>query len=285
MEKKCYHLCTTALKESVLCQDKKDYLFLWNSIAICAATGGIKIYCLCLMSNHFHILLLATEDDIDSFFARLKSRIGHYLKQRYGKVIVAGLEYELYQVVDRKAFRHETAYILRNPYKAKIDSPLSYPWSSVMAYFIRTERVGTAVKDMRDRVKRAVLNSCQAVPGNMLVSPEGMILPESFVDWKSTEKMFGESAIQFFDLLKKWNLEDIVNESHGETVTDAYSDDEVLAGIREICRDNFGGLEPERMPEKTLARLIRRVHARFGSSRAQLLRLLPTDGDLLDRLL
>lgn len=285
MFKNCYHLCTTALRDAVLCRDRQDYLFLWNSVAICAAIKEIRIFCLCLMSNHFHILLMATEQDIESFFSRLKSREGRYLKKKYGTTPVPGLEYRLFTVPDRKAFCEETAYILRNPFKARIDSPLTWPWNSASAYFTKAERSGVQVAEMSVRDRLSILTTRLNLPGNLRVSPDGMILPESFVDNEFTEKMFLGSTIQFFDLIKKWNLEDIVDGAHGETVIEAYSDEEVLKGIKDICADDFGGLSPDKMSGKMLARLIKRVHNRFGAPRAQLLRLLPADDYLLDRLL
>ena len=275
----------TALQKDVLCRDAKDYLFLWNSIVICAASYGITIFCICLMSNHFHILLQAPKEKIDLFFERLKIRYGRYLKKRYGKTLAPYMEYRLFDVPDRKAFCRETAYILRNAYKARLNSPLSYPWSSVLAYFQSLNRSGRRVANISVRERRTLLQTKRPIPGTLLVSPDGMILPESFVDKAFTERMFGNSAIQFFDLLRKWNLGEIVDSMHGETVIDAYSDEEVSRGIRELCQDVFGNIEPHQMDPKTLARLILRIHARFGASRPQLQRLLPVDSYLLDRLL
>ena len=285
MFQNCYHLCTTALRDAVLCQDRQDYLFLWNSIAICGTIKGLRFFCLCLMSNHFHILLMATDKEIESFFARLKSRMGRYLKKKYGTTPTSGMEYKLFTVSDRKAFCEETAYILRNPFKARIDSPLTWPWNSASAYFLQAERIGKPVSKMSVRDRLATLTTRLSLPGELRVSPDGMVLPESFVDSKFTENMFFGSTIQFFDLIKKWNLEDIVDGAHGEAVVEAYSDEEVIKGIKDICTDDFGGLSPERMSGKMLARLIKRVHNRFGSPRAQLLRLLPVDDYLLERLL
>ena len=285
MFKNCYHLCTTALRNAVLCRDREDYIFLWNSIALLATMSGIKVYCLCLMTNHFHLLLGKDPELLDLFFNRLKIRLGRYLMRKYKKTPVQGLEYRLFSVADRRAFCQEIAYILRNPYKAKLGNPFSYPWSSALAYFLPLERTGRPAAEMSVRDRMLVLNTKQPIPGTLLVSPGGMILPESFVDVAFCEQMFGNSPCQFFDLLRKWNLEDIVDGAHGETITDAYSDEEVLRGIREICRDDFGGEFPERMDQRARVRLVKRVTSRFGASRAQLLRLLPVDDYLLDRIL
>lgn len=285
MFKNCYHLCTTALRNAVLCRDREDYIFLWNSIALYAEAEGIRIFCLAIMSNHLHILVKGPEEKIDLFIRHLRNRMCRYQRGKYRKVSVANLDYQLFEVSDRRAFCQEAAYILRNPYKAKLGSPLSYPWSSATAYFIPFCRESRLVSAMSVRERRSVLNTRLPIPGNWSVSPEGMILPESFVDTEFTERMFGNSSLAFFDLLRKWNLEDIVDGAHGETVAEAYSDEEVLRGIRDICRDDFGGISPDQMETRMRVRLVKRIFSRFGASRAQLLRLLPVDEYLLDRIL
>ena len=71
-------------------------------------------------------------------------------------------------------------------------------------------------------------------------------------------------------------VEDIV-EVLGELV--------LIRRIREICTDVFRSSSPERLDTKGLASLVRRVHSRYGCTRKQLMRLLPVDETLLDRIL
>ena len=285
MLKNCYQLCTTALQDTLLCKVREDYIFLWNRIAILCTLLDIKVYCICLMSNHFHIILQADPARIDLFFQKLKVQLGRYHKRKYGTSPAPRLEYKLFPVRDRKAFCQEMAYLLRNPYKARINNPVTYPWSCGQIYFSGLRRTGKRVAEMTFEERLSRLYTRQSLPGEMAVSPEGMILPETFIDTGFAETMFGGSPVLFFDLLKKWNLEDIVHTSHGESVNDPYSDEEIADGIRSICRDVFGNLSPREMDGKALARLTRQVYARYGASRAQLLRLLPVDDFLLDRML
>ena len=285
MLKDCYHFCTTALKDTVLCQDRTDYRRLWNCIVLCAVKFNIRIFCICLMSNHFHILLQATPGQIESFCLEIKILFGRYLKKKYGHSTASKLTYRLFDIQSRRAFCQEVAYILRNAYKARISSPLSYPWCSTPIYFSKQPRQGRKTKEMTVREIATTLNTREKLPGDLLVSPEGIILPESFIDSAIVERMFENSPVLFFDLLKKWNLEDIVDGTHGETVSDAYSDNEVIVGIGNICKEDFGGMSPIRMDQKTVGRLARKVYSRYGSNRAQLLRLLPVDDFLLDRVL
>ena len=284
MKKSIYHFCTDALKDSLLCRDKEDFKAVWNYLAICALINGISVYCLCLMSNHFHILLSGTTDMVASFFYQFKQKTGIYLKNRYGNTPVKDLCYQLFPVPDRKAFCREVAYILRNPFKAGISNPFAYRWSSATAYFNPYPCEGIRKNSFPVRILRMMLKTRSRLPDAIRIF-EGVIIPDSFIERNYVENMFDGSPIQFFNLVKAWNLEDLVNESHGMNVTDAYTDEEVLKGIRMMCQDTFGGVLPDRLDKKSLATLTRKVHTRFGCPRSQLLRLLPVDDFLLDRIL
>ena len=283
MIKNCFHLCTKAWHNSLLCRDKYDSDTLWNAIAICALANGITLYCLCLMSNHIHILLSGTEEQIEAFFRLLKRNIGRYLKGKYPDTAYPVLEYDIFPVSDRKMFCREVAYILRNPYKAGISSPVSYRWNSASAYFPSLPMTGIPLHKIPVLERRSLLHTRLPLPDTLSIA-DGMITPSSFVDKIYVERMFGTSLI-YFNMLKTWNLEDVVNASHGEEVADSYSDEEVIRGIREICTDVFRSSSPERLDTKGLASLVRRVHSRYGCTRKQLMRLLPVDETLLDRIL
>lgn len=269
----------------MLCRDGEDFLFLWNSLFILAAITGIRIYCICLMSNHFHILITATPQQTECFMRLFKIRMGRYQKARYGKTVTAGLSYQLFGVSDRRAFCQEVAYILRNPYKARIASPFCYPWSSADAYFHTHKEEGLPVRKLSFREKNALLHTRQALPEGMRISQEGKILSGTAVDKVFVERLFNGSSTDFFDWVRKWGLDDLVEEKHGKAVTDSYSDEEVNTGIRELCRDLFSVPGADSLDRKSLSRLTRRIQARFGASRAQLLRLLPVDAFFLEQVL
>ena len=280
----CYHLYTKAFESSLLCYDEADYKTLWNIIAISALIKTIRIYCFCLMSNHFHILLSGSEEQIDDFFQLVKWKASRFLKNKYPQSEISSLKYELQPIRDSKAYCREVAYILRNPYKAGIASPYSYRWNSARIYFSPFPLAGQPVAEIPVRHIRALLQTRFPLPEHVTLS-DGMITLQSFVDNSYVERMFGGSSIQLFNLIKTWNLEDIVKASHGIEGVDSYSDEEVQKGIRELCQDVFQGASPQRLDQRGLAILVRRVHARFGCSRKQLQRLLPADDTLLDRAL
>ena len=286
MFKNCYHFSTEALEDKLLCYDEEDFRVVWNAIIICAAMEGITIYCFCIMSNHIHILLSGTEEQIRRFFAKFKQKTGRHFQARYNMHTARELSYKLFAVKDRRTFCQEVAYILRNPYKAGISSPFSYKWSTADAYFKPSDSSiqGRYVSDFPSKKLRTILKTRFPLPASLQIR-SGRITSHSFVDYTFVEKMFDNSSLRFFNLIKTWNIEDIVNSGHGQDIPDAYTDTEVLRGIRAICQDTFNGLSLDKMDQKSLATVVRRIRSRFGCGRSQLLRLLPVDDFLLDRIL
>ena len=236
MFKNCYHFSTEALEDKLLCYDEEDFRVVWNAIIICAAMEGITIYCFCIMSNHIHILLSGTEEQIRRFFAKFKQKTGRHFQARYNMHTARELSYKLFAVKDRRAFCQEVAYILRNPYKAGISSPFSYKWSTADAYFKPSDSSiqGRYVSDFPSKKLRTILKTRFPLPASLQIR-SGRITSHSFVDYTFVEKMFDNSSLRFFNLIKTWNIEDIVNSGHGQDIPDVYTDTEVLRGIREIC--------------------------------------------------
>ena len=135
------------------------------------------------------------------------------------------------------------------------------------------------VKDLRQ-----ILKTRHTIPDTIRII-DRMIAPACFIDAAFVERMFDGSSVTFFNMVKTWTIEDTVNASHGQAVADAYSDNEVLQGINKACQELFFVSSPKFLEKKDLARLVRQIRSRFGCPRSQLLRLLPVDDFLLDRIL
>ena len=279
-----FHLCTEALKQALLCYDDEDYEILWNLMALTAWKCGVKVYCFCLMSNHLHLLAGSTPEILEDFFRNLVRKYSRYQSGKYGRMTVIGMTYKLLPVDSVRTFCNEVAYILRNPYKARLANPFSYQWSSMDAYFPKKKSDGPRVGDLTVREQRKIFHTKDPFPPNYRLDGNRIDV-SSFVDGKAVEAAFGRSDIQFFDALRKWNLEDLVNESHGDAPIDMFGDNEVSEGIRSMCRDNFGCASIDGLDRKSVLRLVRKVANRYGCSRAQLMRLFSIDKDMLERLL
>jgi putative transposase len=86
----------------------------------------------CLMTNHFHLVLQAGEEDVSAAMQVLNSEFSRRSNRRHGR---AGhlFENRFYskRIRNEKHFRAACAYVVLNPCAAGVcDDPADWPWSS-----------------------------------------------------------------------------------------------------------------------------------------------------------
>ena len=152
------------------------------------------------------------------------------LKARYGisgvlKADAADVQY----VTDSQMLLNEVAYLLRNAFKAQIDSPFSYPWAPFEVYFnpylenIRGERFPST-----DAAKR-ILGTHALIPENW-EHRNGTILNKCFVDYRTSESMIG-SGFALFNRVRKFDTESVIAQSHGVEELLTFTDNEMQEKI------------------------------------------------------
>lgn len=130
-----YHLHSSPVP-GLIFKDEEDYRTGINLLAFCLAETDLTIYCFCLMSNHFHILLSGEKGAVADYYEHYRKRLATYHARKYGSARhFQGMQMGLVEVTGVEHFKAEVSYILRNPYKAAIESPFSYRWSSHSLYF------------------------------------------------------------------------------------------------------------------------------------------------------
>jgi len=126
-------------------ENKKDFLI---SLAKFKSRYGFKVYGLCLMDNHGHLVIeVGARFDISktmqavllsySFkFRRKHNYVGHVFQGRFGSSVVHDDRYIL-ECID---------YIHNNPVRAKmVEDPEKYAWSSYYLYHGTRNAVMTAI--------------------------------------------------------------------------------------------------------------------------------------------
>lgn len=95
-------------------------------------------------------------------------------------------------------FLNEIAYILRNPYKARVASPFAFAWNSADVYFNpwRDHVHGIPFGTLKLKEKKALLQSHFTVPDGW-EHVNGRILNRFFVAYDLVEKRVTDS-IRFF---------------------------------------------------------------------------------------
>lgn len=102
----------------------------------------VDLHAFCVMSNHYHLLLSAPENNMPAFMQYVGSGYGGYMQRRREWIghVFAG-RYKSICVQKERYLATLSRYIHLNPVKAgKIQRPEDYPWSSCRCYFGKENR-------------------------------------------------------------------------------------------------------------------------------------------------
>ena len=261
-----------------------DFSYGVNTLAIGTLKFKVRILCYTLMNNHLHLLVKGHYEDCLAYFRWVLLRLAQMLKARYGiSGVLKADAADVQHVTDSQMFLNEVAYLLRNSFKAQIDSPFSYPWAPFEVYFnpylenIRAERFPST-----DAAKR-ILGTHAIIPENW-EHRNGTILNKCFVDYGTAENMIG-SGYALFNRVRKFDTESIIAQSHGIEELLTFTDNEMQEKIQAVCRNELHVDSPHQLGRKDLLRLARTLAYRFSATKKQISRLLGIAQDVLDNAL
>ena len=280
----CYHFSSSHQDTRLLFRSAKDFIFGVNTLALLLPGSNVQIIAYCLMDNHIHILLIGKYRDCLKYYDRVVHRIALMVGRDYGvNRILRKDDVDIVAVMTDKQLKNEICYIHRNPYKARISSPLSYEWSSADMYFALNQTRGIKTNEMSVAEAKTLFRTHEPIPESY-EHKDGRILNRSFVSCeKAMEKFI--SSVEYFDILRRYSLESEVEESHGIHESVVFSDAELQERIKSICVKEFHVDSHLALCRKDLLRLTRIVSSRYGARPAQLSRLLGVDKDTLERFL
>ena len=180
-------------------------------------------------------------------------------------------------------FLNEVAYLLRNSFKAQIDSPYSYPWAPFEVYFnpyldnIRGERFPST------GVAKRVLGTHVLIPEDW-EHRNGTILNKCFSDYRTAERLIG-SGFALFNRVRKFDTESVIAQSHGVEEQLTFTDNELQEKIQAVCRNELHVNSPHQLGRKDLLRLARTLANRFSATKKQISRLLGIEPAVLENVL
>jgi hypothetical protein len=272
------------LEKQLVFRVEEDYVYGVNTLALATLEFPVKLLCYSLMSNHLHLLLRGRYTYCLRFYDWIIGRIRSYLGRKYRiSGVISGMNVDISAVDSGRMFRNEVLYQIRNPYKARICSPLSYTWSSADVYFNSQCHLVCGTPFANHREVRMLLHTHMHIP-NHWTHDNGRILNKWFVDYKYVEKSIG-SSLEFFDGLRIYDLESVVAQAHGLEVTISFSDSEMLEKIAVICHNEYHVRSHHQLDQKSLMILARTIARRFSCPKNQIARLLGLDMSFLDKLL
>lgn len=132
-----YHVIVRGVNRQVIFEEAKDYEKFIEFIRICKKQSGFRLYAYCLMSNHCHLLIHTSENNLGEimkiiaggyafWYNHKYARTGHLFQDRYKSEPVDSQAY--YLTVLR--------YIHQNPVKSGICRNVNeYRYSSFQHYY------------------------------------------------------------------------------------------------------------------------------------------------------
>lgn len=150
-----YHVMSRGNRRLVLYKDHYDYLSFLEGILRTKEKYSFKIHSICLMSNHFHMIIETANDELWKImqrmlhpysmnFNRKYDYTGHLFEHRYISCLIS----------DERYLLEVSRYIHLNPVKAQIvRGPLDYEYSSYKMFVEGPGRDGPTGKH-RDKVSR-----------------------------------------------------------------------------------------------------------------------------------
>mgnify|MGYP002626395556 CR=1 FL=1 len=277
-----YHLYSSPLKNTPLFRKDEDKVYFLNRIAICRISFKFNVYAYVLMDNHVHFLVSGESSVILAAFNEIKRIFAKYLANTTGVVAIDidDFSVSLRPINGEDDFKSVVAYILRNPLKAGLGSPMNYYWSSCFLYFnpwlryfpVKTAKEYGAVK-IRTNIKTRA-----ALPDKYTFLDD-MIFPGSWCLFKKVEQLFGRSV----DLFCLLNIRTTEQDEEGKiegVERNTYTDGQLMAKVDEYCKIN-GVDKISELTVTELRSLITLSHKRWGASKKQVKRILgASDSDI-----
>lgn len=279
-----YLFTTDHLERTLLFRDEEDFVQGVNTLAFASLRYPVKVLCYALMDNHIHLLVLGGYADCLAFLSWVLHRIARMLEKKYG---VSGLlklqATDVQAVVDRNMLLNEVCYLLRNGYKARIGSPYSYPWAPFECYFNPYLSLQRGSPMPGAKAAKRMFGTHVRVPPEW-EHVQGRILNKFFVDYRTVEQAIG-SSLDFFDRLRRFDLESVVEQTHGIEELLSFTDAEMQEKVKAVCRNELHVESHHQLERKDLLWLARTLSRRFASPKKQIARLLGIDPSLLDQAL
>ena len=249
------HICVKS-ENGLMHREEEDYRCGISKMALAAFRTESHIYAYAFMSTHVHIIVQSS--DCSKFISFYRSAYTRWFNHKYGRTGRLGERY-YHTVLLETPYRILNAvnYVLRNPVHHLVsDSALGYEFSSARYLFAKDF---SARELPGNRRTTSFLSRKITLPSSFQLNDKGMISPESFLEIKAVENLYGTvksfmyyiNRSSFKDLDKpasenekpmtidviepSFNLEELQDNERKRSVKDYVKDIEICRIIDKEC--------------------------------------------------
>jgi len=143
-----YHIINRGVDKMNIFRHPDDYEYFEELMCFYMKSYGITLHNYCLMSNHYHLLIEITQENLSKFMRQLNMNYAIYFNKKYKRVghLWQG-RFKSWYVTDEAYLYTLMLYIEQNPIKANMVKKLeAYPYSSYH-YFLKYNEIPECLKN------------------------------------------------------------------------------------------------------------------------------------------
>ena len=273
--RKYYLVTTDHLKVGLWFRDERDFAAGMNFVAIQAYRSKVTVLAFVLMSNHLHFVVQGRWADVKAFIDGIKSRYSKYLNHKYGtREFLRRNKVRIEEVSTlNEGLEKAIAYTQMNCVAAGICShPSQFPWGTGPLFFNSTKRSGRRLGSLSKRARIRLFHCCdEDLPTDWLVSEEGYILPESYVNVKYVESVYRNAKRMNYFLVNSSKAKKKMDTS--DENLPSFKDQVILAALPDLYRSLFQKRCFTELSPSEQIESLRQIRFRFSSNVHQIARV------------
>jgi len=238
-----YHIINRGVAQMCIFEEPADYEYFEELMCFYAKSYGITIHNYCLMSNHYHILLEITSENLSKFMRQLNMNYSIYFNKKNKRTghLWQG-RFKSWYVTDEAYLYTLMCYIEQNPFKANmVKSIEEYPYSSYH-YFLDYKNIPECLQNAW--VVQNHKNDAEAIEAFLTTPVDTQLLQELKTASSLVEAPNLDNAPKKEDLIEIFkNIKDI--KTRNSTIVKAYKEgysQHMIAKVLGMAQSTINGI-------------------------------------------
>jgi len=127
-----YHVTTRGVDRCTVFFDHADHVYFLRLLASVVRDFGWDFYAMCLMTNHYHLVVETVQPLLSAGMQRVNGRHAEEINRKYGRTgHLFGDRFGSRVVEDEEYLAEVCRYVVNNPVRAGLcATPADWPWNA-----------------------------------------------------------------------------------------------------------------------------------------------------------